>query len=161
MNNSMKIAIIGNSNKVKSNTSVFEEQILRKIFAQMYSLNVKDINTDTFVKLIKEYNGINTSETMTSFDILYSYNNIPENVQLEIVLRCTEPKPNLPTLLNIHESGKTNLFKNVDIIDNEVWLTETELRKRLKYSKNPMEKMQLQKELNSIKYANGKHRKGH
>ena len=82
----MKIAIIGNSNKVKSNTSVFEEQILRKIFAQMYSLNVKDINTDTFVKLIKEYNGINTSETMPSFDILYSYNNIPENVQLEIGL---------------------------------------------------------------------------
>lgn len=161
MNNSMKIALIGNSNKAKNTPSVFEEQILRKIFAQIYSLNRIDINIATFEKSIKEYMGISDSETMTHFDILYSYNNIPENVQIEILLRCTEPKPNLPTLLNIQESGKTNLFKNVDIIDNEVCLTETELRKRLKYSKNPMEKMQLQKELNSIKYANGKHRKGH
>ena len=38
--------------------------------------------------------------------------------------------------------------------------TEASLRRQLKYTKNPMEKARIQKELSTINSYNGKHRKG-
>ena len=38
--------------------------------------------------------------------------------------------------------------------------TEASLRRQLKYTKNPMEKARIQKELSTINSCNGKHRKG-
>lgn len=78
--------------------------------------------------------------------------------QLDILCSCTEESIS-KTLENMISEMKEPEKYAYTLLD-ECTYSESELRKRIKYCKNPMEKQRLQRELSSINFMEGKHRRG-
>lgn len=77
----------------------------------------------------------------------------------ECVIDIQDTLPAQPTLMpSIFDWRPQNMYVPVQEFESEY--TETQLRRMIKYEKNPMRKQQLQKELSSLNMYGGKHRKG-
>ena len=106
---------------------------------------------------------LNTEDISTE-DILIAFDNMETNEQLDIIRRCGIKRPNIevdsPLLLPLDMYSFEQYdydLKSSGKYDN---LGDSQLKRMIKYSNNPMEKKQLQRELSSRNFMCGKHTKG-
>lgn len=100
--------------------------------------------------------GLNTEELLEQFV------NLNEDDRIKVIKSSGIELPNCCTVeipdINFELPEERAFVKSIDTNDFEY--TESELRKRIKYCKNPMEKQRLQREFSTMNFANGKHHRG-
>ena len=137
-----------------------KEDKLRKQVNELMSLTMilhkSGINADKF---LAEMTKIIGKSEIDVFEIMDTFCELEKGKKIEIIELCgVEEKPIFNLNLMAEELNKT--VEYVPQHNNMSEMTESELKKRIKYCKNPLEKQKLQRELSSLKFMEGKHRKG-
>lgn len=150
----VRVVISGNNNKnissedkLRTNITIImfycrdnnrDKLDVAKLHEAMQKLKAEDINIE---QALDEF--VNMQDKSKQLDILYS---------------CTEESISKTLEDMIKEMEEPE--KYVYTLSDKYTYSESELRKRIKYCKNPMEKQRLQRELSSINFMEGKHRRG-
>lgn len=142
----MEFAVIGG----KENNDRLYSSIINKILSIAISRGNRDIDVDKFKSSMLCKMG---ESDASACDILKFFNLLSNNEQIEIIDSCCNNKPN--TSINNYRLRDIH-----DVIDVYNKRTNSDIRKLIKYSKNPMEKKALQRELSNKHFMNGKHYKG-
>ena len=120
----------------------------------------RDINIEKFRDVMRKQ--LNNQEA-NSEDMLIAFDSLETSEQIALIKQFCDTKPNmdLPTIvpLTLADSFEEHayIYREPNIYDK---LGEATLKKLIKYSKNPMEKKQLQRELSGRNFMRGKHSKG-
>ena len=156
---SMETALIsGGSGKIQLEPDY--RRIINKIMTLALSEGYRDINIEKFRDVMRQQ--LNNQE-VNSEEMLIAFDNLDTEKQIELIEQFCDTKPNidLPTIVPIAlaDSFKEQeyIYRVPNVYDK---LGDATLKKLIKYSKNPMEKKQLQKELSSRNFMCGKHSKG-
>lgn len=104
----------------------------------------------------------------TTLELLETFDSFDIETKLEVISECAEIKDSAPIGESILERSLANEERklSMDMYCEPVMFhandfnTEEDLKKRIKYSKNPLEKKRLQRELDVLRFDNGKHRRG-
>lgn len=135
-------------------------QILMKI------RNRSEINLEVFRRLICE---AVDKEELNADELLVAFIRLDDEQQDKIIEQSTFPLEQgaqsslkLPLVDELINYGRENNIDYIESYNEKLRNMETEinLRKRIKYCKNPMEKQRLQREFSTMNFANGKHHRG-
>lgn len=155
----LKVGVICGTAHVRADDPEIKlRQMLTKLMFMVNEQGGRELDINKFKHLTCLYyseSNINTEvhEDMNGCQIMEAFFSLSDTEQKVILNKSiTAKKPSIsPELIN-------ETFINTYEIGVE--RTESELKKLIKYSKNPMEKQALQRELSSINFCSGKHSKG-
>lgn len=152
----IKTAIVcGSSVKVQIEPDY--RRIINKIISLAISEEYRDINIEKFRDVMREQL---TNQEANNEEMLIAFDNLDITEQVELIKRFCDTKPNIE-LPMIKSLKFEEPLKEPDYIYSEYnKIDDITLKKLIKYSKNPMERKQLQRELSSRNFMNGKHSKG-
>ena len=150
-----KVFITGNADTLNSEAKI--RRNIQTIMTLCYAYNRDRLDT---VKLKSKIIEITGNIDISTEAMLEEFTRLTDEQQIQIIKDCTvESKPE-----GLDFEQMSRLLNNekyiYDIYEDRLVLSDSELRKRIKYCKNPMEKQMLQRELSGVNYANGKHHKG-
>lgn len=117
------------------------------------SKNVVIINGRRFLQVL----GLKDNDSLTPEIVRDTLMGLSEEELEELGLKIIVPEPELFSNL-CFDLLEPKMY--VPVEDELDYLTSSDLKKQIKHEKNPMRKMQLQKQLSSIYAWNGKHSKG-
>lgn len=149
----VKVLISGNNKNISSEDKIRTNITI--IMCYCMDNNRDKLDVAKLHEAMQEYK----AEDMNIEQALDEFVNMQDkSKQLDILCSCTEESIS-KTLENMISEMKEPEKYAYTLLD-ECTYSESELRKRIKYCKNPMEKQRLQRELSSINFMEGKHRRG-
>ena len=128
--------------------------IIQTLFTLCAGQGKTTINAEAFKRSVQSRLD---KEAKTTLELLEGFDEFTIDVKLEIIEECADiiETPVRPTLSSIVDDFSNDGFFEVSSI-----YSENDLKKKIKYCKNPLEKRRLQKELDALRFENGKHRYG-
>lgn len=136
----------------KSDVELVEEAKERILYIMMFQLRAK-FDGEKFVEEMSKQ--LNKTYDENDYTVFLDFLKLDGEVQADIIRECTEHFANSPLLTT---TCNFELFEPSGNYQGN--LTKVEIRRRIKYAKNPMEKMMLEKDLGDSTFAKGKHRYG-
>lgn len=123
-------------------------------------------------ELIKSVNAITGKDESNIQNLLIDFYNLSSKQKTEIISICGEKKTQREIDNILNGDFNESLFENIcldlndddDLLESFLSMEKTEilkdqLKKQIKYCKNPLEKQKLQRELSRIGFNSSKHRK--
>ena len=161
MDNGITIRGLGRALEINGEVELDKESRLRRNVNELMSyctiLNKRDLDALKFKEIVLSTAGKNDAD---GYELMEIFSSLDKSLKIDIVSQCTEDSPSIDAnndfWLQLHEERD---FK-MDTVGNYIEYTESELKNRIKYCKNPMEKQKLQRELSNMNFMSGKHRKG-
>lgn len=135
------------------------EKIAKEIISRCYTLGKRELVISEFKKLLIDKIENNDNCNISTEKILITFDSLTEEEKTELLNKCTVEYTEHKLENSIFDI-ESNQKDYLDTIYPRFEQTPEELKKRIKYAKNPFEKRLLQKELSSINAFNGKHRNG-
>ena len=131
-----------------------------ELMQYIFILNKFGVDADKFKSMVEEYSGVETSE---GYDLLEKFTKLTKSEKIDVISKSgvDKEKPKSLSLLDVLnlEGGLDNNLEYVNDRD-QIELSRSELNRKLKYCKNPMERRLIQRELSSLDFMCGRHRKG-
>ena len=161
MDNGITIRGLGRALEINGEVELDKESRLRRNVNELMSyctiLNKRDLDALKFKEIVLNTAGKNDAD---GYELMEIFSSLDKSLKIDIVSQCTKDSSSLDVSndfwLQLHEERN---FKT-DTVGNYIEYTEAELKNRIKYCKNPMEKQKLQRELSNMNFMSGKHRKG-
>lgn len=133
--------------------------IIQGLFTLCYSQGKTIVDAGAFKRAVE--NRL-TDDVTTTLELLEAFDAFDMDTKLEVVNECSKDIDTCEPIGSelILKASQSESFCEPMFIDANNIYTENELKKRIKYCKNPLEKKQLQKELDNLRFDNGKHKRG-
>lgn len=125
----------------------FDRRVITRLFALCIANDFDAIDADKFREAVISRMSVSPQ---TAHDILQAFNGMSNTVQFNILQEAGRKKDNkVEPLINVVDDQPLLMH----------YLPELDVKKQLKYCKNPVQVKGLNRELNHIKYQKGKRRR--
>lgn len=141
------------------NKNDYDKKVIRTIISLSIMYGYNEISLDRFKEVM--YSKLKNSE-LTTHEILEGFDRLTPEEKIDTIKECgvKEESSNLVNDWESLENSKTKMFKSVEILDNKDLIDRPprDIKRQLKYCKNPLERKALNKELSYANKSNGKHK---
>ena len=143
----MLIGVIGGKPEIDEDN--FDKRVILRILSYSRILGYDYIDANSFVKAMQRQCD---KEVITTHDILTAFNELDEEKQRTIISECSS-----------HSEHKSISYEFDNVVELSVtalhdFNTEEIIKSELKHCKHPLQRNQLERELNTIKYNRSKHK---
>ena len=145
---------------VGENQDIRNRRNMQTLLMELVTRGYGGVDRAKFRESIENITG---STDLNIEELLEQFVNLNEDDRIKVIKSSGIDLPNCCTVeiptVNFELPEERDFIKQLDN-DDKFEYTESELRKLIKHCKNPMEKQRLQRELSTMNFMGGKHRRG-